>query len=46
MRQKESKKWLYIVAAALLAALLWGLSREMPLTTETVEQPLENSFAG
>lgn len=43
MRQKGNGK---ISAAAVVAALvLWVISREIPFTPETVEQPIENTFA-
>lgn len=47
MRQQSSnvKFWLYAVLIVVLAAVLWGVSREIPFATETVEQSLENPLA-
>ncbi len=44
MRQKKSKAIFYIAGAAVLLALLFMASREVPVNIETVEQPLENTF--
>lgn len=45
MRQKNNKIWFYAVIALGVAAVLWAVSREIPFTPQTVEQPLENTFA-
>ncbi len=45
MRQNSGKKLFYVIAGLLAAVLLWTISREIPFTPETVEQPLENTFA-
>lgn len=44
-KQSNGKLWLYVILAIVLIAVLWGVSREIPFTPETVEQPLENTFA-
>lgn len=46
MRQKGNGKiWFYAEAAVVAALVLWVISREIPFTPETVEQPIENTFA-
>lgn len=46
MRQKGNGKiWFYAAAAVVAALVLWVISREIPFTPETVEQPIENTFA-
>ncbi|MBO5442667.1 MAG: hypothetical protein J6A33_02635 [Alphaproteobacteria bacterium] len=44
MRQKKSKAIFYVAGAAILLAILFMASREVPVSVETVEQPLENTF--
>lgn len=46
MRQQSNGKiWLYVLLIVIAAAVLWGVSHEIPFTPETVEQPIENTFA-
>lgn len=44
MRQKKSKVIFYIAGALIVLAILFIASREVPVSIEQVEQPLENSF--
>lgn len=46
MRRKNNKLVWYVLAAVLLSAVLWVISRDVPLNVKRVEQPLENTFAG
>ena len=46
MRQKGNGKiWFYAAAVVVAALVLWVISREIQFTPETVEQPIENTFA-
>lgn len=45
MRQKNNRFWVYVILALILAVVVWVVSREIPFKAETVEQPLENTFA-
>ncbi len=45
MNQKSGKKWLYIILIIIIAIILWTISQEIPFTPETVQQPIENTFA-
>ena len=44
MRQKKSKTIFYVVAVLIIAVLGYVLTREVPMSVEHVEQPLENTF--
>lgn len=44
MRQKKSNFIYYVIGIALIAAVLFVASQEVPVKVEQVEQPLENSF--
>ena len=44
MRQKKSKTLFYVIALILVLAIVFVLSREVPMGVEHVEQPLENTF--
>lgn len=44
MRQKKSKAIFYIIGAVVLVGILFAASREVPVKSEHVEQPLENTF--
>jgi len=45
MRQKKSKTIFYVVAVLIIAVLGYVLTREVPMSVEHVEQPLENNFS-
>lgn len=45
MRHKKNPFIWYALTAVLLAAVLWVISRDVPLNVRQVEQPLENTFA-
>ena len=45
MRQKNSKTIFYVVAVLIIAVLGYVLTREVPMSVEHVEQPLENNFS-
>ena len=44
MRQKKSNAIFYILGAVILVGVLFVLSREVSVKTETVEQSLEIAF--
>ncbi len=44
-QQSHGKMWLYVVLVAVAALALWAISNDIPFTPETVEQPIENTFA-
>ena len=45
MRQKKSKTIFYVIGLIIVLAVLFVLSREVPMQIEHVEQPLPNDFA-
>lgn len=44
MRQKKSKVIFYIIGVVIILGVLFVASREVPVKSEHVEQPLENTF--
>lgn len=44
MRQKKSKTLFYFLGIAVVLALVFVMTLEVPIKVEHVEQPLENSF--
>lgn len=44
MRQKKSNAIFYVLGAVVLLGVLFIASREVPVSVEQVEQPLENTF--
>ncbi len=44
MRQKKSKIIFYVLGAVVVLGILFAASREVPVSSEHVEQPLENTF--
>lgn len=44
MRQKKSNLIYYIVGIAVVVAVLFVATREVPVKVEQVQQPLENTF--
>ncbi len=45
MRQKKSKTIFYVIGLIIVLAVLFVLSREVPMQVEHVEQVLPNDFA-
>ena len=45
LNRKKNYSWVYILAGIAVAGLFWLVSQEMPFSEETVEQPLDNTFA-
>lgn len=45
MKQKKSKTLFYILILAIVFGVLFVASREVPVTVEHVEQPLENTIS-
>lgn len=45
MRQKKSKTIFYLATIIAILAVLFVVSREVPMGVEHVEQPLENDFS-
>ncbi len=44
MRQKKSKKIFYILGIVLLVIIGFAASRDLTVSVEHIEEPLENSF--
>gem|GEM_PF-718900 len=42
--KKVGKSMFYLFAGLILAVLLWIMSREMPISQESVEEPLKNTL--
>lgn len=45
LNRKKNYTWVYVLVAVLLVGLFWVMSKDMPFNEETVEQPIENTFA-
>ncbi len=44
MRQKKSNLWIYLGIIAVIGLILFVAVHEVPLKSEHVEQPLDNTF--
>lgn len=44
MRQKKSNLWIYLSIIAVIGLILFVAVHEVPLKSEHVEQPLDNTF--
>ena len=45
LNRKKNYTWVYVLLVALLGALLWAASQDMPFNEENVSEPLAKTLS-